>query len=1069
MRKISTLLVMLCAFIGAWAQYYIPGARTTTLEAGKKYFISAATFYGNARPNLLYNKAGNLAYSESKPAGAMISNDAYLFTVEEVGEGNVYYIKNSDGYYLQSNTLESSGTKTGITVVPYNSVKGSISCGNDVQACDENGNKIDYDAITNETPIVCVYQDENKGWRHISGLQIGKSTPFAFYEVKTQSGLVELTENTENPVYYAIKNVRTGKYATYAGDEKQLKQIPGVSPDGLFYFTAGTATADGQTVVKIHNYSAEAKLCAGPNSWTETGIDWFLKPQATGVSIANSADASGDDTSWNDAGGNGVSIAYWNGPDAGSAWEIEKFEGEIPAFKTSTPENIVLCQMNPVRQSTLVNFVGHNQQMTQVKSSELGTYWYFMVDEAEQATAPEGVTACKIFSPLHETGLENHDSGFMGTAQRPAKVYYIKTLEQGGRKGYAIYPKGSTKGLHDNGGATVVNWDVENEGSVWNIYSTEKTLDDIKAELQTSINKLGAAAYVNAYVEADYYSVADDVKAAAKAKVAVEQGAETYELYAAYVSYKQAKELIASAEKGTAAPAVGEYIQLKNRNYNKYLKATDTGLTSVENRFDLSTVWVVEEGTDGNVKLKNFLTQKYIGEIRQSANVAMVESANAKQFAITNQVDCYAVFKETTGGAYAFGHIAGHNVLVGWEAPAGASQWVISQLDGDEAIQVLQGAYDAANASFGAAVGMYKETDAYVAEKAKVEDVLADTEGEKNVGEILGLVADFGEVVAQSEKVAMVPGYYYVQKANDKMAGKYITVDGIKMMATAATAGINEIWKFETTDGGYKIKHANLDKYVVLENASANGGEATSVNSADGGVFTLTDNGNGKQVVATDGHHMRIGNNGKVNYWDTEKNVTWYLIPATELDVTVTEAGYATLNLPFDVTLPNTVKAYAVETVEGGYASLVDKTDIPANQGAILEGAGTHTLTIAAASSDWTNNKLVGTNVNTYVAGEAYVLGKDGEGAGFFKAALNKNEAGEEGTTHFLNNANKAYLPATAGASLVLRFNFGGTTAIESVVNGIDANAAIYDLSGRRVEKAVKGIYIQNGKKIIVK
>ena len=45
-----------------------------------------------------------------------------------------------------------------------------------------------------------------------------------------------------------------------------------------------------------------------------------------------------------------------------------------------------------------------------------------------------------------------------------------------------------------------------------------------------------------------------------------------------------------------------------------------------------------------------------------------------------------------------------------------------------------------------------------------------------------------------------------------------------------------------------------------------------------------------------------------------------------------------------------------------------------------------------------------------------------------------------------------------------------------SFTNGIDQNetvepkaAAIYDLSGRRVQKAQKGIYIQNGKKIFVK
>ena len=323
------------------------------------------------------------------------------------------------------------------------------------------------------------------------------------------------------------------------------------------------------------------------------------------------------------------------------------------------------------------------------------------------------------------------------------------------------------------------------------------------------------------------------------------------------------------------------------------------------------------------------------------------------------------------------------------------------------------------------------------------------------------------EYEATTERIAMAPGYYFIKKVNNS---KYVTVDGINMMATADAEGINQIWKFEEITGGYSLKHANLDAFVALENAEDNGSSATKVNSAEGATFTLEHKGNAQQLLKSNGQPMRTEGGGQVNYWWGETNTTWYLIPATELDVTVTSAGYATLNLPFDVTLPNTVKAYAVETVEGNYASLVDKADIPANQGAILEGAGIHTLTIAAASSDWTNNKLVGTNVNTYVEGEAYVLGKDGEGAGFFKATLNKNEAGEAGTTHFLNNANKAYLPATAGASLVLRFNFGGTTAIESVLNnGIDANAAIYDLSGRRVEKAVKGIYIQNGKKIIVK
>ena len=42
-------------------------------------------------------------------------------------------------------------------------------------------------------------------------------------------------------------------------------------------------------------------------------------------------------------------------------------------------------------------------------------------------------------------------------------------------------------------------------------------------------------------------------------------------------------------------------------------------------------------------------------------------------------------------------------------------------------------------------------------------------------------------------------------------------------------------------------------------------------------------------------------------------------------------------------------------------------------------------------------------------------------------------------------------------------------TAIETIAADKDANAVIYDLTGRRVEKARKGLYIINGKKVLVK
>ena len=69
------------------------------------------------------------------------------------------------------------------------------------------------------------------------------------------------------------------------------------------------------------------------------------------------------------------------------------------------------------------------------------------------------------------------------------------------------------------------------------------------------------------------------------------------------------------------------------------------------------------------------------------------------------------------------------------------------------------------------------------------------------------------------------------------------------------------------------------------------------------------------------------------------------------------------------------------------------------------------------------------------------------------------------------NNANKAYLPKTAGMNAVsYSFRFGeGTTGIENVEVENEVKV-IYDLTGRRVEAiTAPGIYIVNGVKRVVR
>ena len=333
----------------------------------------------------------------------------------------------------------------------------------------------------------------------------------------------------------------------------------------------------------------------------------------------------------------------------------------------------------------------------------------------------------------------------------------------------------------------------------------------------------------------------------------------------------------------------------------------------------------------------------------------------------------------------------------------------------------------------------------------------------------------------------MTAGLYFIKNTGEgsgNNANWYVTygANGTDFMAMTLAEGeklgAKHVWSIEASDDAYKFQSCNLGKYPSLIAAGATSQITSDVAGAT--KFKFTHNGAAKFTIRdSDGRRMRTEGTGAINHWGTdyENNETWYIIPATTIDITIGEAGYATTYLPFDVTLPNTVKAYAVNDIEGEYAKMEKKTDIPAKNGAILEGKGTHTLTIAEANSDWSGNLLEGTFVNTYVGKGAYVLAKKDGVIGFYKAAMNFAKNGEEpwakveeNGTHFLNNANKAYLPASAvtGNARFISFDFGTETAIDELKGeNVNVKTVIYDLAGRRVQGAQKGIFIVNGKKVV--
>ena len=219
--------------------------------------------------------------------------------------------------------------------------------------------------------------------------------------------------------------------------------------------------------------------------------------------------------------------------------------------------------------------------------------------------------------------------------------------------------------------------------------------------------------------------------------------------------------------------------------------------------------------------------------------------------------------------------------------------------------------------------------------------------------------------------------------------------------------------------------------------------------------------------------HLNAQGDKISSWWDDDNGSSFFLTEYKETEVEVSnEAGYATLYLGQDTYIPAGVEVYAVTGIEGNSATMTAVEGVlPANTGVILKNAGTYTFKkTAGATGSVEGNLLRGSVENTYVEGNAYVLGMIEGKVGLYKAMLNTDAVGGAGTTHFLNNANKAYLPMTnSEGAQALRFNFGETTGIEGVIEGTNANAVIFDLSGRRVAKMQKGIYIVNGKKVYVK
>lgn len=202
----------------------------------------------------------------------------------------------------------------------------------------------------------------------------------------------------------------------------------------------------------------------------------------------------------------------------------------------------------------------------------------------------------------------------------------------------------------------------------------------------------------------------------------------------------------------------------------------------------------------------------------------------------------------------------------------------------------------------------------------------------------------------------------------------------------------------------------------------------------------------------------------------------------TTYPISISQAGYASLCLPFSVTLPESgLTAYKVSDISKNENNQNELTlvnignTIAAGEPVILEGsAADYTLTINAENgTKSTDNILTGASVKrTGITDEYYALAykalnsenADAKTAGFFRVT----------TTNM--PANKAYLlkkdiPAQSLGAALFFFNSNNEiTGILNVVNTENNTNVYYDLNGRRVLYPTRGIYVKgNGQKVFIK
>lgn len=347
-----------------------------------------------------------------------------------------------------------------------------------------------------------------------------------------------------------------------------------------------------------------------------------------------------------------------------------------------------------------------------------------------------------------------------------------------------------------------------------------------------------------------------------------------------------------------------------------------------------------------------------------------------------------------------------------------------------------------------------------------IESALTSTASSLTSETIASLI---GQITTPEMNQPAPNGFYRFRNVR---SNKYFTttLTGSKMtMAAAATSAaifyLTSDNKLVGYDNGYYTQ--NFDGNYGFQDAAGTGNVVTFPN---GNTYT----------EATACYHINCGNRsiygkdatlsaaGNIPTNDPDTGYDWTIEAVTALPLTISEVGWSTFYAPVPVTIPDGVTAY-IAGIEGTTCTLTEVTGtVPANTGLILykqDGGNVEMAIAESGSTDVTGNALVGgTNTVNPETGYTYyaLQRKRGDDT---KVGLYQYAGELKGFRAFYRAASASPDANAAG------FSF------DTIITGIDGilgtdgtnDGTIYDLSGRRLNKPVKGLNIIGGKKVLVK